>query len=271
MDLCNFYCCYLLKSNRTQSSGAVYIGSTPDPPRRLRQHNGEIVGGASKTKHGRPWSISCLVYGFPNKVSALKFEWNWQNLGISRYTKDCDFRSKKQKTIMYCLKGLKHLVDSDTWRRWPLNITFLNKTAFSKWNQLGKTYGNINVYFDEEWLNGFHEKVIQKTYDHKLCLRKTISEPVKCNLCYECIESDELRANCPFTDCNSINHLTCLASSFLTEECQVLPIEGMCTKCKRVLRWREFLSTVFTTSLETDERDFESENRIEIIDLELEK
>lgn len=38
-----FYACYLLHSKST-SRYATYIGSTPDPPRRIKQHNGLILG-----------------------------------------------------------------------------------------------------------------------------------------------------------------------------------------------------------------------------------
>lgn len=37
------YACYLLKSTNPKRS-ATYIGSTPDPPRRIKQHNGTVVG-----------------------------------------------------------------------------------------------------------------------------------------------------------------------------------------------------------------------------------
>lgn len=52
-----FYCCYLLESAQNGLKSDIYIGSTPDPIRRLRQHNGEIQGGAKKTAKKRP----CIV------------------------------------------------------------------------------------------------------------------------------------------------------------------------------------------------------------------
>ncbi len=46
----------------------TYIGFTTNPHRRLRQHNGEIKGGAYRTGKGRPWEQVCVVYGFLSKV-----------------------------------------------------------------------------------------------------------------------------------------------------------------------------------------------------------
>ena len=50
-----FYACYLLRSKATANSNRTYVGSTPNPPRRIRQHNGELTQGAVKTSRFRPW------------------------------------------------------------------------------------------------------------------------------------------------------------------------------------------------------------------------
>jgi structure-specific endonuclease subunit SLX1 len=46
LDPESLYCCYLLASKHPSYSNHAYIGFTNDPRRRLRQHNGEIEGGA---------------------------------------------------------------------------------------------------------------------------------------------------------------------------------------------------------------------------------
>lgn len=65
---------YCLK--RVSDQGQTYIGATIDPNRRLRQHNGEIVGGARATR-GKDWQIFCYAGPF-EKIEALRFEWRWK-------------------------------------------------------------------------------------------------------------------------------------------------------------------------------------------------
>ncbi|KAF4826582.1 Structure-specific endonuclease subunit SLX1 [Colletotrichum tropicale] len=68
------YTVYILRS--TVRHASLYIGSTPNPPRRLKQHNGEARGGAARTSRLslRPWEMVGLVSGFPGSIAALKFE-----------------------------------------------------------------------------------------------------------------------------------------------------------------------------------------------------
>lgn len=72
-------CVYLISTGRR-----TYVGATTDLTRRLRQHNGELVGGARATHArvalGERWSVVCHVENFPDWTSALQFEWMWKFL-----------------------------------------------------------------------------------------------------------------------------------------------------------------------------------------------
>lgn len=59
-----------------ENKGCTYAGVSPDPVRRLRQHNGEIKGGAKYTTgKGCGWEHICLISGFKDKIQAMQFEW----------------------------------------------------------------------------------------------------------------------------------------------------------------------------------------------------
>ena len=67
------YAVYLLQASQEQRYPFhCYIGSTPDPYRRLRQHNGFVVGGAKKTSKKRPWWVSVICYALnPSNLLCL--------------------------------------------------------------------------------------------------------------------------------------------------------------------------------------------------------
>ena len=118
------YCCYLLHSQHPRYKNSTYIGFTNNPPRRIRQHNGEICNGARKTRSRRPWQMILFVYGFPTKHSALQFEWQWQNPKISRIVKS----AVEGKTIKRGPKGqidvLFSMLGVLPWKKYPLRINW---------------------------------------------------------------------------------------------------------------------------------------------------
>lgn len=62
--------CYVLIH---QNGHRTYCGMTGNFARRLRQHNGEISGGAKYTKGG-VWKPFFVVKGFSNQKEAMQFE-----------------------------------------------------------------------------------------------------------------------------------------------------------------------------------------------------
>ena len=68
--------CYILRST---VANKVYIGFTTDFAHRIRQHNGEIVGGAKRTERFRPWIPVSVIQGFFEQHSARRFEYRLQH------------------------------------------------------------------------------------------------------------------------------------------------------------------------------------------------
>lgn len=71
---------YMLKC----TDGCTYVGATVDLNRRLRQHNGEIKGGAKRTttkvSKNKSWERVCYISQFPDWSATLQFEWRWKQL-----------------------------------------------------------------------------------------------------------------------------------------------------------------------------------------------
>ncbi|RYO78077.1 hypothetical protein DL762_008531 [Monosporascus cannonballus] len=139
------YTVYILRS--TVRHRSLYIGSTPHPPRRLKQHNGEAKGGAARTSRSRlrPWEMVGIVSGFPGMVAALKFEWALANphmslhipadSRISRSTaRKRNGRPKRPKLSMTSiLSNLHLLLRVPSFARWPLSLHFFAAEVHRSW------------------------------------------------------------------------------------------------------------------------------------------
>ena len=92
---------YSLTTNRT------YVGKTNNLERRLKQHNGELGGGAKATKNGQPWKRVCYITGFFTEVQALQFEWAFKNATLK-----CKNTNKKHTVVVLSkrLNGLLFLL-----------------------------------------------------------------------------------------------------------------------------------------------------------------
>lgn len=78
------YLCYCIKSIETSKT---YVGITNNLQRRLRQHNGELKGGARYTTGtGGTWSLAMLVGPFSTQQHALHFEWHWKHAEPKKLT-----------------------------------------------------------------------------------------------------------------------------------------------------------------------------------------
>ncbi|KAE8660727.1 putative disease resistance protein RGA4-like [Hibiscus syriacus] len=70
------WCVYLILS--TNAPIKTYVGVTNNFSRRLKQHNGELSGGAKASRAGRPWVCACLIRGFNDRSEACEFDSKWK-------------------------------------------------------------------------------------------------------------------------------------------------------------------------------------------------
>lgn len=52
----------------------TYVGVAVDVSRRLRQHNGELSGGARSTRAGRPWRVAARFGPLADRSAACRCE-----------------------------------------------------------------------------------------------------------------------------------------------------------------------------------------------------
>lgn len=119
------YFVYCLESGDKK---ATYIGATINLDHRLRQHNGELKGGAKATSmklqtnnNDSLWSRICYVKNFPDWKAALQFEWSWKNL-----CRRSDYL-KIRPSIKRRLLALKELLEKER----PTSKAI----AFSEWKE----------------------------------------------------------------------------------------------------------------------------------------
>ena len=105
---------------RSAVSRRTYVGATVDLTRRLRQHNGDLKGGAKYTSSNRPWELAGTVSGFSTFREALQFEWRWKKTRV---------RSKAMSPIDRRREALKVLLQKEPWVGRPLTATFLGETV----------------------------------------------------------------------------------------------------------------------------------------------
>jgi len=135
------------------------VGITTNLSRRLRQHNGAVVGGAKATRIGRPWKIGLTVEGFDRptttssssnsrkrksdrstetatavasatttgKIACLQFEYMWKHMAPKQ-------SHGKQARLL----KLHHLLCKERWttksveaRTIPLTVTIYNSSSNS--------------------------------------------------------------------------------------------------------------------------------------------
>ena len=65
---------------RSEARSVTYVGIARDVARRLRQHNGELKGGAKSTRAARPWQVVVTHGPFESRGEAQRIEYALKQL-----------------------------------------------------------------------------------------------------------------------------------------------------------------------------------------------
>ena len=235
--------CYLLRSQNPAFKEACYVGFTVDPPHRLKQHNGQIQGGAFKTHSKRPWEMTIVVHGFPSRKHALRFEWAWQHPTEAKGLKELNWHQLFQKTggptkYRSHIRILKELLNMSPWDRLDLRVCVTVSDVF---DMLTKEEPKITEHHTIEM--GKLANLMIGTQFFPTPGRKV---PLKCVICATHNNPPEQPANwviCPF--CGAFLHLRCLARILISQSphagTALIPTTGVCPSCCESIVWRDIV------------------------------
>nr|GAT57739.1 predicted protein [Mycena chlorophos] len=257
-----FYACYLLKSIQSPSSTATYIGSTPNPPRRIRQHNGELTQGAYKTRNKRPWVMQMI------EQTALQFEWAWQHVHRTRHLRDESGKALLSRAtgLNNNIRAVRLMIGAHPYKTWPLHVKLFTEQAVKGWNTAQKTTPPLPPGFTStielegvdgrSGIAGTGRKVPicvdDATFTSAHLAKNTAllasGALIRCAVCREEIPtyaSDSLTtALCPASGCSAVSHLTCLSQQFLRaapSSSHIIPRGGNCHECGTFVLWGDII------------------------------
>ena len=98
-------CVYWLKSRAKH-----YIGYTTNIKKCIRKHNGEIAGGAMRTRRSPtdpPWKVWHIILGFVSQEQARKFEYAFKH--------QTKFHVRKGKNQTQRLRALEVTIAQPIW------------------------------------------------------------------------------------------------------------------------------------------------------------
>ncbi|XP_074642292.1 structure-specific endonuclease subunit slx1-like [Tubulanus polymorphus] len=230
----DFYGCYLLYCTNPKYKGHTYIGYTVNPNRRIQQHNkGVKAGGAKRTSSKGPWDMVLIIHGFPNDVSALRFEWAWQNPLKSRRLKILPTISKKKKEsrFEYRFRVACNMLRTAPWNRLPLTFRWLKPEYKIEFNPLcappyhmALAYGLVKT------------KKVDKPVDED----ETARVLMRCKICKRKIKHDD-GLKCIHFNCSMHAHIACLAKHFLGDSQHIIPLNGECPTCRKTMLWGDLI------------------------------
>jgi len=252
---------YLLRSEHPKYKGANYIGYTTNPRKRIRQHNGEISAGAYKTKHRRPWKMICFVYGFPNEVAGLQFEWAFQHPRKSRRVREATQGRRFRSRTWGQVQILHEMLSIEPWTRYPLKLNWTHdefKDLYKK--QVKPIPSHMSEFVRPlDMLSFFsvakkHDGISSQKIEAGDLLTQPLSQVLhrkntfKCSICTK--ETNRKLTKCPH--CQDVVHILCIGRAALgnkddVDKIRLLPRSATCPNCDLESHWSKFVEGVHRT------------------------
>ncbi len=230
---------------------------TVDPIRRIRQHNGEVAGGAARTRRCRPWEMVLVVHGFPTQTAALQFEWAWQHPERSLDVREA--AAALGRKARYGVRGkvalLMAILGAEPWRYYPLGVRFLGAAGAALRAGCAEPPAHVGVAAGPlldmpECAAAPAPSALDADAAAALLLGPAAEAPParggkgsrKATHCALCAKA-ATRTWAPCA-CGARCHVECLARAFLAEggdPAATLPARGSCPACGAAATWSEVL------------------------------
>jgi structure-specific endonuclease subunit SLX1 len=187
------------------------------------------MAGAKRTAKHRPWKYLVIISGFPNKVIALQFEWQFQHPLESRIVrKEMKIHQKWSKGWRGKLEILALLTEIKLWSQLRLSLNFLDENAY-RWfrSQFPSNPTKISL------LGSVREILIP--------IPPVASEATQ--RCFQCSKSGGLKWIC--SSCETVSHLFCTALQ--SETPSLIPSAACCPQCRVGFSWGEIVRLTVTS------------------------
>lgn len=180
-----------------------------------------------------------IVHNFPDNISALRFEWAWQEPKASRRLKTIQSIQRKKPNeshFTYHFRILTEMINLGPWSRLPLKIRWLEQDFCTQFpagrlpQHMVYCHGPIKA-----------KKTKVGRTQSNLELMEAVRARKECHLCMEEIQDlEEDRVFCINTRCKLVSHLRCLAKICL-QPGHYVPINGECPLCDYKFLWGDII------------------------------
>jgi structure-specific endonuclease subunit SLX1 len=213
-----------------------------------------------------------IIHGFPNEISALRFEWAWQNPEQSLRLKHLVPKTKHYNFI-FKFNVVAEMLRIGPWCRLPLTIRWLKQEYEQQFNINKMPPAHMPIVYGPVKIVKKPSKQQQQKKAIEVQATQSTSQSKNCFLC-KTLTNDSNRIKC--IKCHVDTHMTCLSKVFLNKETdQMMPIEGDCPRCTQCFLWGDLMRfrlgcytdlDMSVINYDTDDNENENDDVIEEID-----